>query len=64
MKNQSINSKIEWVFWASLGLVSLVYILNPTAGIIELLPDGLPLIGNLDEVGATLLLMKSLKELF
>ncbi len=33
-------------------IVGFIYILNPTSGIIELLPDNLPLIGNLDEGGA------------
>ena len=37
-----------------LGLVaSLVYLLNPTAGVFEIIPDNLPIIGNLDEVAAT-----------
>ncbi len=32
-----------------LGLICLVYLINPGAGVIELLPDNLPIIGNLDE---------------
>jgi uncharacterized membrane protein YkvA (DUF1232 family) len=41
-----------------LGLLSALYILNPTAGFFELIPDNLPFIGNLDEAAAvTLLLM-------
>jgi Protein of unknown function (DUF1232) len=32
-----------------LALFSLLYLLNPTAGIFELLPDNLPFIGNVDE---------------
>lgn len=44
-----------------LGLVSVAYLLNPTAGVFELIPDNLPVIGNLDEVGAVLLLLKSLQ---
>jgi uncharacterized membrane protein YkvA (DUF1232 family) len=41
-----------------LGLLSVAYILNPTAGFFELIPDNLPFIGNLDEAAAvTLLLM-------
>ena len=38
-----------------------VYLLNPTAGILELVPDAFPIIGNLDEVGATLILFHSIK---
>ncbi|MCE2490050.1 MAG: hypothetical protein J4G17_08775 [Anaerolineae bacterium] len=34
--------------------------INPTAGFLELLPDNLPLVGNLDEVGASLLLINVL----
>ena len=40
-----------------LGGVSLLYLLNPTLGLFEFIPDALPLIGNLDEAGATLLLL-------
>lgn len=41
-----------------LGLAALagLYLLNPTAGILEFLPDNLPLIGNLDEATAVLIL--------
>ena len=41
-----------------LGLFSFIYLLNPTAGFFELIPDNIPIIGNLDEAAAvTLLLM-------
>jgi uncharacterized membrane protein YkvA (DUF1232 family) len=32
-----------------LGIVSIVYLLNPTAGVFELLPDVIPFAGNVDE---------------
>ena len=32
-----------------LALISSVYLLNPTAGIFELLPDNIPFLGNVDE---------------
>jgi len=32
-----------------LGIICLIYLINPGAGVIELLPDNLPIIGNLDE---------------
>ena len=35
----------------------LVYLVNPGAGVIEILPDNLPFIGNLDEAAATALLL-------
>lgn len=43
-----------------LGALSLVYLLNPGAGIIDLIPDNLPILGNLDEAAATLLLLNCL----
>ncbi len=38
------------------GVLALIYLINPTFGLFELLPDNLPLVGNLDEAGAVLLL--------
>ncbi len=43
------------------GVLSVVYLLNPGAGIIELIPDNLPLIGNLDEATAMTLLVLCLQ---
>ncbi len=43
------------------GLISVIYLLNPGAGIIEIIPDNIPLIGNLDEAGAIALLLMCLK---
>ena len=43
-----------------LGALSLVYLLNPGAGIIDLIPDNLPILGNLDEAAATLILLNCL----
>ena len=47
---EPLSSK-GWPRWLvlGLGLVGLVYVLNPTFGIFELIPDNLPIIGNLDE---------------
>ncbi len=42
------------------GVVAALYMTNPTAGFLELLPDNLPLVGNLDEAGASLLLINVL----
>ncbi|MBL8134268.1 MAG: DUF1232 domain-containing protein [Anaerolineae bacterium] len=41
--------------------VALLYLINPTAGFIEFIPDNLPLVGNLDEVGATAILIAALR---
>lgn len=43
-----------------LGCISFVYLLNFTFGIAEL-PDNLPIVGNLDEVAATVLFMNCLR---
>jgi hypothetical protein len=43
------------------GLLGFIYILNPTAGFFELLPDNIPFIGNLDEAGAVLLILGCLR---
>ena len=42
-------------------LFSIVYLINPTAGFLELIPDTIPLIGNLDEAGAVFILISALK---
>lgn len=44
-----------------LGLFALIYLLNPTAGLFELIPDNIPLIGNLDEAAAVTLLLMCLR---
>ena len=44
-----------------LGLFSFTYLLNPTAGFIELIPDNIPIIGNLDEAAAVALLLMCLR---
>ena len=44
-----------------LGLFCLIYILNPGAGVFEVIPDNLPFIGNLDEAAAVATLLMCLK---
>jgi len=46
-----------------LSIVGIVYLLNPTAGIIELIPDNFPIVGNLDEAAAGLLLWQGIDHL-
>ena len=43
------------------GLLASFYLVNPGAGVFELIPDNLPLVGNLDEAGATALLLACLR---
>ncbi len=50
------------IFWAGLCIaVSGLYMINPTAGLLELIPDNLPVIGNLDEVAAAALFFSGLR---
>ena len=44
-----------------LGIFSAIYLLNPTAGFFELIPDNIPLIGNLDEAAAVTMLFMCLR---
>lgn len=43
------------------GLFGVFYILNPTAGIFELIPDNIPFIGNMDEAAAVFLIVGCLR---
>lgn len=45
-----------------LGTAGLIYLLNPGFGLFELLPDQLPLIGNLDEGAAAMLVYYGVRE--
>ena len=51
--------KTLWVLLG--GIIGFIYILNPTAGMIELIPDNIPFIGNLDEAAAVVLLLAALR---
>ena len=44
-----------------LGLFCLIYLFNPGAGIFELIPDNIPIIGNLDEAAAVTILLMCLQ---
>jgi len=45
------------------GLLGTAYLLNLGAGIFELIPDNIPVIGNLDEAAATALVINCLLHL-
>ncbi len=50
--------------FAAIGAVlSVVYIINPTAGLLEIIPDNIPGIGNLDEAAVTGILIACLRVL-
>jgi len=44
-------SEKGWPKWAVflIAFIGLIYLLNPTFGVFELIPDNLPIVGNLDE---------------
>jgi uncharacterized membrane protein YkvA (DUF1232 family) len=43
------------------GMLGIIYILNPTAGFLELIPDNIPFIGNMDEAAAVILILGCLR---
>ena len=46
---------------ALVAMLAFLYLANPTFGVFELLPDNLPLVGNLDEATATMVLLGVLR---
>lgn len=59
-----MSSQIFRRVGAVIGLiVGAIYLLNPTAGALELIPDIVPFVGNLDEAGATALVIWSIQQL-
>ena len=46
---------------ALLGLFCGWYLLNPTWGVIEMIPDNLPIVGNLDEATAAAILLACMR---
>ncbi len=44
-----------------MGIISFLYLLNIGVGVIELIPDNIPFVGNLDEAGAAALLIMCLR---
>ncbi len=48
---------------ATVTVLSFLYLLNPTFGVFELLPDNIPGIGNLDEGTAGVLLLWGIQTL-
>jgi len=57
-------SKSGWPTWLvyALAVVGIIYILNPTSGFIEVIPDNIPLIGNIDEGVAVMLILAGIVE--
>ena len=51
---------LQSFFAAALGIFCTIYLLNPSAGWVEFIPDFIPTIGNLDEAAAVLILLRCL----
>lgn len=52
---------IKNILVAGAGLLSLVYLINPGAGVFELIPDNLPIVGNLDEAAACAIILAAFR---
>jgi len=50
------------VAWSTIA-AGAVYMINPTAGIFELLPDNLPVVGNLDEAAVVFIMFAAMRYL-
>lgn len=48
-------------FVVFVGILSFLYVLNITFGVVEFLPDNLPFVGNIDEAMATAVLVSVLQ---
>jgi len=65
--NDNNNHEGGWpknpLFNVAIAIICAVYIINPTAGMIEIIPDVIPIVGNLDEAAATAGLLTALSYL-
>lgn len=52
---------LQKIFVFMVGVLSALYLFNPSAGLLEIIPDNFPLIGNLDEATAATLLLACLR---
>ncbi|MBK6341690.1 MAG: DUF1232 domain-containing protein [Flavobacteriales bacterium] len=43
------------------GILSFFYLLNPTLGVFEFIPDNIPLLGNVDDATAAMVLLGALR---
>ena len=50
---------MKTLFVIILAILSIIYLINPSAGIIEFLPDNIPFVGNVDEGLASFILYSS-----
>jgi len=52
---------VKRFFVALIGLLCGFYLLNPTWGVIEFIPDNIPFVGNIDEATAAAILIACLR---
>lgn len=52
--------RLNTIFTMLAGVIGAAYLLNIGAGVIELIPDNIPVVGNLDEAAATALVINAL----
>lgn len=57
-------SKYGWPVWLVylMAAIGVIYLLNPTAGFFEFIPDNIPFVGNLDEGVAVMLILAGIVE--
>lgn len=58
---QKYFSKPKDFIMILLGIISVLYVLNITFGVVEFLPDNLPFVGNIDEALVTAILVSVLQ---
>lgn len=58
--NQLRPTSAQKTFVLIVGIFAALYLINPTLGVFEFLPDNIPFLGNVDEATATLLLISAL----
>jgi uncharacterized membrane protein YkvA (DUF1232 family) len=57
------SNKAKAIGYVLLAIFCIIYLINPTGGFIEAIPDNLPIVGNLDEAGVTALLLMAIDKL-
>ena len=62
MNNKQNDGLPNWLVYL-ISFVGFIYLLNPTFGILELIPDNMPIVGNLDEGAAALLVWQGINRL-
>ena len=59
-REEAPRSIVASIFAVLIATLSVVYLANPTLGVFEIIPDNMPIVGNIDEATATALLISCL----